>query len=200
LIVVELKNNSSISHLDGTTLSAFCQTGPGLNIPKQNKRIAFKDSDIVLKQITGINSLDEIDLLRFRETRAICQKLDQFNKCRHDPSSLGLMISPVVQTIVNVIHEPIRSRDPLMIERKRLNRAKIATKNRLREIEVLSNGHTKSRRELSPILTVITLTLGNGKQESSTPWIRGSDWLLELKYPNRGPARESSYQPIHDGH
>jgi hypothetical protein len=71
LVAVELKNDSSISHLYRTASSAFCQTGTGVNIPQQNERIALKDVNIVWRQVMAIDSLDEVDLLRFGQPRAI---------------------------------------------------------------------------------------------------------------------------------
>jgi hypothetical protein len=107
-------------HSDCTTAPSFCSLELGANVSQQNERIALGNVDMVWRQITYINHLDEVELVTFKQSGAIGQRFDEFPESRWDAEILGHLTFPLLQLVVDLINELIFGTHPLTVERKKI--------------------------------------------------------------------------------
>jgi hypothetical protein len=166
-IVVEVKHNSSTSHLYGTATSDYCQTRTGLGMSQQKEQIGLKNVNIVWKQVRDINHQDEVEWLRDRQSKVIQKWLDKFSKGRHNPRGWSCLTFPLLQFAIALIHELVRSKSRLTIDRKQIMRPQTETKEGLENCNVIGDSQSKWFPNIVTILNSMCLALANGEQKAT---------------------------------
>jgi hypothetical protein len=90
---------------------------------------------------------------------------------------MSLLISPVLQIVIYLIHEFVSGTNPLTIEWERILGLQPETEEGMDNLNVLSDSDSKPSVEFPPILNIVSLALGNGEQKASPQTIRSSHWL-----------------------